>query len=255
VLVFASLLLVAALAPEAKADLKEILAKGEIRIGTTMDNPPFASFDAAGKPVGLDIEFGQMIGKAMGVKVVLVQQVMANRIPMLLSKKVDILVSSFGLIPDRALQVMYSEPYANNAEALWGPKSIKITGPQDLGNLKIAVGVGTIQDKALTAMAPKANMVRFDSDATTVTAYVTGQADLMAAPVALAKTVNEAHPDRALEMKFLLVSGLSHVGVPQGDFQLLQFINTYIYYLRVNGLLQPLFKKYFGTELGELPAF
>jgi polar amino acid transport system substrate-binding protein len=255
-LVVASLLLITAQAPAAKADLlKDILDRGVIRIGTTMDNPPYGSYDAAGKPVGFDIEFGQMIGQAMGVKVEVVSQVMANRIPMLLTKKVDILVSSFGLVPSRALQVMYSEPYTNNLEALWGPASIKITGPNDLGTLKIAAGVGTIQDKALTAMAPKANIVRFDSDATTVTAYVSGQADLMVGPATLAKQVNDAYPQHKLEMKFPLLSGTSHIGVPQGEFTLLQFLNTYIYYLRVNNLLQPLTLKYFGQDLGNLPPF
>ncbi len=192
----------------------------------------------------------------MGVKVELVPMVMASRMPLLLSGKADVLIASFGLVPDRALQVMYSEPYANNTEAVWGPKEISITGPDDLGSHSIAVGTGTIQDKALTLVAPNANVTRFDSDALTVTAYLSGQTELLAIPVTLAAVINKDHPDQHIEKKFdLQATATSHIGVRQGDFQLLQFVNTYLYYLRTNGTLDQLFEKYMGVKASPLPAF
>ena len=76
-------------ASDARADLKEILDKKVIRIGTQMDNPPFGYLDAQGKPTGFDIELGEMIGKALGVKVEVEQIIGANRIPYLLTNKID----------------------------------------------------------------------------------------------------------------------------------------------------------------------
>jgi len=90
--------------PQARADLKEILDKGTIRIGTQMDNPPFGYLDAAGKPTGFDIELGQMIGKALGVKVEVEQIIGANRIPYLLTNKIDLVISGMGATPERAVR-------------------------------------------------------------------------------------------------------------------------------------------------------
>src|SRR3954468_10281977 len=92
--------------PQARADLKEILDKGTIRIGTQMDNPPFGYLDASGKPTGFDIEVGEMIAKALGVKVQVEQIIGSTRIPYLLTNKIDLVVSGMGATPERAVQVM-----------------------------------------------------------------------------------------------------------------------------------------------------
>ena len=64
-----------------------------------MDNPPFGYIDADGKPTGFDVELGQMIGKALGVKVQLEQIIGANRIPFLLTNKIDLVISAMGATP------------------------------------------------------------------------------------------------------------------------------------------------------------
>ena len=37
----------------------------------------------------------------------------ANRIPYLLTDKVDIIIAAMGMTPERAKQIMYSAPYAD----------------------------------------------------------------------------------------------------------------------------------------------
>ena len=66
ILCLAALLLASVSINPAKADLKDIIDKGVIRIGTQMDNPPFGYLDESGKPTGFDVELGEMIGKALG---------------------------------------------------------------------------------------------------------------------------------------------------------------------------------------------
>src|SRR5437868_2084167 len=152
--------------PQARADLKEILDKGTIRIGTQMDNPPFGYLDTAGKPTGFDIELGQMIGKALGVKVEVEQIIGANRIPYLLTNKIDLVISGMGATPERAVQVMFTSPYAALYLGVYGHKATAVSSPDQLDTLRISATKGTTQDLTLTAMAPKANIVRFEDDTT-----------------------------------------------------------------------------------------
>ena len=246
-------MLVGAAAP-AYADLKEILDKGVIRIGTQMDNPPFGYLDASGKPTGFDVELGQMIGKALGVKVEVEQIIGANRIPFLLTNKIDLVISGMGATPERAVQVMFTSPYAALYLGVYGPKDKPVTGPDTLGALKTAATKGTTQDMTLTAMAPKANIVRFEDDTTSNTAFLSGQTDLWATLNTIAQSVIKQHPEKNIELKFKLRDSPAHMAMRQGDFALLQWLNTYIFLIRANGELQRLHRTWLGEDMGTLSA-
>lgn len=246
--------LVGAAVPEARADLKEILDKGTIRIGTQMDNPPFGYLDAAGKPAGFDIELGEMIGKALGVKVQVEQIIGANRIPYLLTNKIDLVVSGMGATPERAVQVMFTSPYAALYLGVYGPKDKVVSKPDDLGSLKVAATKGTTQDLTLTAQAPKANIVRFDDDTTSNTAYLSGQTDLWATLNTIAQAVIKQRPEKPTELKFKLRNSPAHMAMRQGDYGLLQWLNTYVWLIRNNGELQRLHRTWLGEDMGELSA-
>ena len=68
-----------------------------------------------------------MVAKALGVKLELQQVTGANRIPFLLTDKVDIVISVMGLTPERAKQIMFTAPYADTQLAVFGPKSANVT--------------------------------------------------------------------------------------------------------------------------------
>src|SRR6202022_5000495 len=95
---------------------------GVIPIAPQRDNPPFGYIDANGKPAGFDVELGEMIAKSLGVKVQLEQIIGANRIPFLLTNKIDLVVSAMGATPERAVQVMFTPPYAALYLGVYGPK-------------------------------------------------------------------------------------------------------------------------------------
>src|ERR1700687_3377580 len=123
-------------------DLANILSKGVVRIGVPVDVPPFGSQDASRNPVGLDVELAEMIGKALGVKVELQQITGANRIPYLLTNKIDILIAALGMTPQRAKQITSTTPYADAYDAVYGAKSAQVASAADLGKLKVVVTKG-----------------------------------------------------------------------------------------------------------------
>ena len=101
-------------ASAAKADrFEDILKKGVVRIAVPLDVPPFGSQNQAREAEGFDVELAGMVAKALGVKLELQQVTGANRIPFLLTDKVDIVISVMGLTPERAKQIMFTAPYAD----------------------------------------------------------------------------------------------------------------------------------------------
>ncbi|MEY4682045.1 MAG: hypothetical protein RLZZ276_3694, partial [Pseudomonadota bacterium] len=164
-------------AVQAKADaMADILKKGVVRIAIPLDVPPFGSVNQERKAEGFDLDMAEMVAKALGVKLEVQQVTGANRIPFLLTDKVDIVISVMGLTPERARQVMFTAPYADTNLAVFGPKSANVKAASELGNLRVVAAKGTTQELGLTAMNPRANIMRTEDDATAATAYITGQA-------------------------------------------------------------------------------
>ena len=71
---------------------QDILSKGVVRIGVPVDAPPFGSVNQQRQPEGFDIELAEMVAKALGAKLEMTQVTGANRIPYLLSDRVDIIM-------------------------------------------------------------------------------------------------------------------------------------------------------------------
>ena len=114
--------------------LADIISKGVVRIGVPLDAPPFGSQDANRKPDGFDIEVAEMVAKALGVKLEMQQITGANRIPFLLTDKVDIVISVMGLTPERAKQIIFTRALREHVpRRLSAPKSPKVTSAADVG--------------------------------------------------------------------------------------------------------------------------
>src|SRR5882762_4871658 len=91
----------------------------------------------AAKADRFDVELAGMVAKALGVKLELQQVTGANRIPFLLTDKVDIVISVMGLTPERAKQIMFTAPYADTKLAVFGPKSADVPSADKIGRLKV----------------------------------------------------------------------------------------------------------------------
>jgi polar amino acid transport system substrate-binding protein len=240
---------------EAHADkLQDILQKGVVRIGVPLDAPPFGAQDANRNPIGFDIEMAQMVAKGLGVKLEMQQITGANRIPFLLTDKVDIVISVLGLTPERARQVMFTAPYANTFLAVYGPKSSSVTSPETLGSTRIAAAKGTTQELAISAAAPKANLMRTEDDATAAAAYITGQADLLATNSIVAQALAKQNPGKEFERKFVIRRSPAHMAVQMDQHNLVRWLDSFIFFNSMNGEIDRLHRKYLDMPMDPLPT-
>ncbi|MDB5817853.1 MAG: amino acid transporter substrate-binding protein family, partial [Rhizobacter sp.] len=156
-----------ALAPLAHAQtVDEIKKKGTITIGMLVDFPPYGTMNSSNEPDGYDADVAKLLAKDWGVKLNLVPVTGPNRIPFLLTNKVDLLVASLAVTPERSKQVQFSTPYAAASIVLYGAKKAVLKTPDDLKGVRLGVARASTQDVALTAVAPAgAEIRRFDDDA------------------------------------------------------------------------------------------
>ena len=174
----------------------EIKKRGKIIIGIQGDNPPWGFVNSSGKQEGLDADIGELYGKELGVSVEFVPLEVANRIPALTSGRVDVLFATMAMFPERAKAVQFSKPYVANIILLIAPKSIEIKSPADMAKLSsIGVARAAAQDTQVTKNAPAGvNILRFDGDAASIQALVSGQVQGLGGNMFYIDRLNEARP-------------------------------------------------------------
>jgi polar amino acid transport system substrate-binding protein len=236
--------------------IDDVLSKKKLQVGILVDLPPFGLATGANKFEGYDVDVATLMAKYMGVDLELVPVTGPNRIPYLLTGKVDVLVATFGITPERARQCMFAIPYSSIDIILLASKSIKITGADDLKPLKVGVARASTQDTAISALAPPGTRImRFDDDATTVQAMVSGQIDAIGGSMFVMKQLMAMNPNADYEGKMVLRHQPNGITLRRGQFDLLQWTNTFIYFIKNNGELDAICRKWIGTPLPELPVF
>ena len=242
--------------PAAAQSIDDVLSKKKLQVGILVDLPPFGLATGNNQYEGYDIDVARLMAKYMGVDLELVAVTGPNRIPYLLTSKVDVLVATFGITPERARQVMFSIPYSSLDIILQAPKATKITSADDLKPLKVGVTRASTQDTAVTAIAPPGTRVmRFDDDAMTVQAMVSGQIDAIGGSIFVARQLMKMNPSANYENKMVLRHQPNGITLRRGQADLHQWVNTFIYFIKNNGELDVICRKWLDTPLPELPVF
>ncbi|EAQ63573.1 putative amino acid ABC transporter, periplasmic protein [Marinomonas sp. MED121] len=209
--------------------LQDIQGRKLIRIAVPQDFPPFGSIGTDLKPQGIDVDMANYIADEMGVKIEIVPVTSANRIPYLQTKKVDLVISSLGKNPEREKAIDFSTPYAPFFLGVFGSKDVEVTKIEDLAGKIVGVTRGSVEDLELEKHAPKSvNVRRFEDNNTTLTAYLSGQVNLIATGNLVATEIAKRQPQRAPESKFMLKDSPCYIGMAEGEVALQAKVNELI---------------------------
>ena len=241
-------------APAASAQsVADIKKKGELTVGMLVDFPPYGTTNSSNQPDGYDADVARLMAKDLGVKVNLVAVTGPNRIPFLLTNKVDLLVASLAVTPERAKQVQFSTPYAAASIVVYGDKKANIKAAADLKGKRVGVARASTQDVALTAIAPEGTEIRrFDDDATAMQALMSGQVDAIGCSTTVAAQIDKRAPANTYENKFLLRQQVMAVAMRPGQAELLNTVNSFVARNTANGELNKLYRKWLETDLPKM---
>lgn len=246
-----------ALAAVAQAQtINDIVKKGKVTIGVVSGAPPFGTTDAQGNPAGYDVDVANLVAKYLGVPAEIVPLTSPSRIPALESGKVDFLVATLAPTPERAKAVMFTMPYSAFEMSIFAPVAAKYGKLQDLSKKKVGVTRGTTQDTALTRLAiPGTNIVRFEDDATTAQALISNQVDAVALPQTTGQEIVKMRAAGKFDSKFSFAQQPNSMTVRKDAFELHQWLNNVIYFIKVSGELDAVSRKWTNSPLPNLPVF
>ena len=238
----------------AQSLLDDIVKRGTINIGVSLGTPPYGLTNDKMEPDGYDVGLAKMIARDLGVKVNIVDTVASARIPSLLSRKLDIVISSFSITAERAKAIAFTNCVYVDQQVLLAGTATSFASMSDLKGHRIGVTRATTNDIALTKLAVEGTTIqRFDDDASTTQALLAGQVEGIVTSGGLAVAVAAREPKVAT--KFTVASAPMGIGLRLGEPDMLHWLNTDIFMLWTTGELPTLQKKWMGVANTDLPRF
>jgi polar amino acid transport system substrate-binding protein len=237
--------------------LDQVLKKGELTVAVFSDAPPWGYRDDKGKIVGAEVEMAEGMAKAMKVKLNLVETTNANRIPYLLTNKVDAVIATFSITQERRQSISFSDPYFRGGAILAVnknlAKSAAIKTYHDCAGKTIAVVKGTLNDEIATRLMGDTakDILRFDNISDVFLALEQGKAEAIVEDfVLIAYTAKTKSPwmktaGDAFSNDFI------GIGVRRGDQDWLNWINGFVFELLTSGEMKKILAKY---DLEGLPV-
>lgn len=248
----AAALFLSAVPAVAQDTYTSVKAAGKLRVALEFGRPPWGFKDAGLKPTGSDYETAALLAKDMGVDLDIVEVTGPNRVPFLIGNRADVVISTFSITPERQKVIDFSVPYASAVQYVAAPKTIALKDKADLAGKRVGVTRGTTGDAAVTKLeVPGIDIVRFDDEATNMTAFVSGQVDIVVQEPAVIRKVAEQNPSKAIEPKFVIAEFDVGIGMRKNDAALADALNRWVRINLANGKLGAIYQKFHGVGLSE----
>ncbi|MFT3818266.1 MAG: transporter substrate-binding domain-containing protein [Rubrivivax sp.] len=238
----------------AQTALDVIQKSKEIKIAIPTDFPPYGFVGTDLQPQGLDIDMARLIAARLGAKLELLPVTSANRIAYLQTRKADLVISTLGKNAEREKVIDFTAAYSPFFQAVFGAKTLAVKSAADLAGKSVAVTRGAIEDQELTRIAPAGTEIkRFEDNNTTVSAFVSGQTQLIATGASVAGNMMFRNPQLGTEYKLLLKDSPNFIGVAKGEDALRAKVNQIIAEAKAGGELDKLSSQWLGRPAGTLP--
>ncbi len=246
--------LLGAAAAHAQTALDDVLKSKVLKVAVQTDSAPYGFVGTDLKPIGLDIDMANYIGKKLGVAVELVPVVSASRIPALQTRKADLVIATLGKNPDREKVIDFASAYSPFFQAVFGPKNMPVKSFADLAGKSVGVTRGAMEDQELGKVAPAGvDTKRFEDNNATIAAFVSGQVQFVALGASVAGNMMTKNPQLSSEYKLLLKESPNFIGVAKGEDKLKAKVNEIVAEAKKTGELDTLAKKWLGRPAGDLP--
>ena len=244
-------LAVSGLSAEAKS-LDDILSDGTIRIGINPNFPNMSARNDAGEWVGFDIDIGNAIASALGVDVEWVPTETAQRVPFLVSDRIDISLGALTRNSERAKLIDYTVPLHTEVLAVLATDKIEGNSWEDfnkdgvtLANMRGNWTVDWIRENM-----PNASLELTDSIADTVRLVAQGRADAIVENIDFFMGFTGNHPDVNWRVIAEPIDvAYCAIGVSQGNANLVEVLNIILFNLHSSGAVNAAWQEHYGAPM------
>jgi len=123
--------------------MDRILTKGELVVGTTGEQPPLNAVAKNGDIIGMDADIARIIAKTLEVRLVFKAMPFNDLLPAVATGKVDMVISSMTITPQRNRKLAFVGPYYMSGKGLITKKQTlsRLQKSEALNDSRITVAV------------------------------------------------------------------------------------------------------------------
>ena len=238
--------------PTEARTLDEIISDGTLRIGVNPNFPPMSSFGMTNQLEGFDVDVGQRVADALGVKAKFVTTEAAQRVPFLVSNRIDIALGAMTRTPERAKLIGYTIPLHSEAMGVITTDKIDIQSWTELDRPDITLVNmrGNLSVSILKEMLPKPKVLLVDGNADTIRAVAQGRADALVENVDffLKFTTNYRNVEWRVLSDPIFVAYCG-IGIGKDNDSLRNYLNVLLHELHTSGFVNGTWEKWYGAPM------
>lgn len=223
--------------------LTAIQNSGTLTMMTATGFPPYEYIGEDGKPAGIDIDLAQLVADHLGVKLEVLDMDFNLLIDSLKSGKGQLVAAGMSITEERAAQIDFSVPYAQDGQCLMVPVGSTVSTVEDLEGLTICVQEATtghifaVEELELEPKAFK-NAVECAND------LIGGRSDAAILDRTTVLTLVSANEDKLMLAGEPLTVEQYVLGIAKGNEDFQAIVNEVLQAAIDNGTLDELMQKH-----------
>ena len=240
--------------------IDRILKRGELVVGTSGNMPPFNMTTKQGELIGLDVDLSKYMAAAMGVKLRLVTMSFFELLPALEAGKVDMILSSITITPERNLKVAFVGPYFVTGKSFLTKRqtiaSVKDGSYLNKPNITLAALKDSTSQTFVENAIPKARLVLTKNYDEAVAMVLHDKVDALIADWSICVVSTLRYPNKGLITQITAITYEPlGIALPPTDPLLVNWVENILDELRASGELDELQGYWFDNSswLKELP--
>lgn len=221
-----------------------------LRIGMELAYPPFEMVCADGSACGISSDIARALGNYLQREVSIQNIAFVGLIPALNTGKIDLVISSMTVTPERQRSIDFSEPYASTGLSLLISASSTLQDIEDANQPDriIVVKAGTSGQLYALRHLTEANVRVLDNEAMCVLEVVQGKADAFIYDQLSVYTQWQKNPKTTRAALMPFQQEYWAFGIKKGNRKLLRKVNHFINAFREEGGFDQLAEKYLSKQ-------
>ena len=204
--------------------LRTIIDRGHLIVGTGSTNAPWHFENDAGELVGMDITMGRILAKGLfddATKVEFVKQDPAQRVPNVVTGKVDISIQFMTMSSQRAQLINFSRPYyVEGVALLTRPDADNKTFDKLLAGgsaTRVSILQNVDAESGVHKVLPDAQVMQIDTQANVLQALEAKRVDAAAVDLSTVRWLVSRDPNRYFDAGKTWNAMLYGAALKQGD--------------------------------------
>ena len=231
--------------------MAKITKAGKLRVGVKFDHPQLSQKNLKGELQGFEADMIRYIAAQLGLKpnqIEFIETSSDNREQFLQQNKVDMVVATMSITPERQKVVSFAGPYLSVRQDLvvkkGNPQHLK--SPQNPSGTKICSTLGGAVSQVTRETYPKAKLVEFDASSKCIEALKNGSVDALATQNQIGASYVSQDPGSLQLLGAPYGQENWGVGIRKGDTAFCQFIDKALAKFSQDGS----YKKAWDASLG-----